>query len=240
MQSLEWTMPDGVSIRAALPAEAAEFRQLVEAMDVAFEPTEEEIANGSTGALIRASSRDDKREALRAAAGQVIRDGDSYRTFYAGASLALIAIDRSGRLVGVLQAIPPGQVLTGLRERGWQMKDAMAVAIKVAKVSALWVKTEDRHHGLGAALLGSCCDAYFSAGYSLVYGNFRPSPSVDLGSFYRAVGFRVLAPGEGIPVGVGGGQMVHIDVDSDQMMFGMTRGDWARTDRAKPIRSSQD
>ncbi|MDJ0313899.1 GNAT family N-acetyltransferase [Arthrobacter sp. H35-D1] len=234
MRALEWTAPHGFSIRAAGQGEIAEFKRLVKAMNVPFEPTEAEIEDGSTGAFLRAAFLDGKRMAVLEAASRVLVDSDSYRSFYAGVSLALVAVDSSSRVVGLLQAIPPGQVINGLLESGWPLQDSIPLGIKVAKVSALWVDEEARRAGLGSALLDSCCDVYFAAGFSLVYGNFRLSSPIDLESFYGATGFRILPPGDRIPVGTGQGRIVDIGTEPDQKIFYMTRGNWAKLDRSKP------
>lgn len=103
------------------------------------------------------------------------------------------------------------------------------------KCQPLWVDEEARRLGLGSALLDSCCDVYFGAEFSLVYGNFRLSSPIDLESFYGATGFRILTPGDRIPVGAGQGRIVDIGTDPDQKIFYMTRGNWAKLDRSKPM-----
>lgn len=96
MLAMELTASPVFSISAAGQGGSAEFKRLVGAMNLPFEPTEAEIEDRSTGAFVRAAFLDGKRMALREAASRVLVEGDSYRSFYAGVSLALVAVDSSG------------------------------------------------------------------------------------------------------------------------------------------------
>ncbi|HEX5297910.1 MAG TPA: hypothetical protein VFW50_13060 [Streptosporangiaceae bacterium] len=71
--------------------------------------------------------------------------------------------------------------------------------------------------GIRTALLGTCLQLYFQLGYLLAYGQFRAGSGLD--TYYRRLGFDVLAPGEGISLTERLGMSVGLAPESGKRFF---------------------
>ena len=138
MGQLEWSWPGG-TIRIAGPGESGEFERMVRLVNTPFENIGPDIERATVGALVRnayqASDHAHLREALvQASTGRLKPD-----IFLSGVSLPLVAISDSDHIVGALQAIAPGQMITDLLKRGRRREIALSLAIRAVKVASLWV-----------------------------------------------------------------------------------------------------
>jgi GNAT superfamily N-acetyltransferase len=231
VSDLVWSDGADVRIRLARAGESGEFADRVAKVNVPFEDLGHAIDDGTVGIHVRTSYANGNPEALKAAAANV-RPGPDALPFLVGLSLPLVAVDVEERIIGALQAIAPGNIMSDMRRQGFPDPLIMAFAIRAVKVASLWVDERHRCAGVGTALLHSCCQVYFGAGYRLLVGNYRTSGPIDLGQFYRAAGFRVLDPGESIPFGITSTAMVDIGTnDPDQRSFVLTRAEWRNLHR---------
>lgn len=139
-------------------------------------------------------------------------------------SLPLIAVAQGGRYVGALQAIVPGNLTLGMLQNGWPVQAVTSLAICVTKVAAVGVDPSAARKGVGTLLLHACCDLYFTAGYRLVYGNYRRQDPPFLAKFYQAAGFDL--PEKMVPVGLDGGLVVNLVADPGQLLFSLSRPTW--------------
>lgn len=110
-------------------------------------------------------------------------------------SLVLVAEDAVGRIVGVLEVLPPSSAIVGMREMGYPGVLAMMLAATVGKVRGLAVDEDVRGQGWGSALLRRGMQVYDQLGFVTLHGSFDVSSS-RLEGFYRSHGFTVLDIGE--------------------------------------------
>jgi hypothetical protein len=228
MGQLEWSWPGGI-IRIAGPGESGKFERMVRLVNTPFENIGPDIERATVGAFVRNAYQTSDRAYLREALVQTSIGGLKPNNFLSGVSLPLVAISDSDHIVGALQAIAPGQIITDLLEQGWRREIALSLAIRAVKVASLWVDDPQRRRGVGTALCHSCCAAYFGAGYYLVFGFFRRPEETELKAFYRATGFNILSAGEYVTIGIGDGLgVLEVGADPDQAMFYLTRPQWRK------------
>jgi ribosomal protein S18 acetylase RimI-like enzyme len=110
-------------------------------------------------------------------------------------SLVLVAEDVGGRIVGVLEVLPPSSAIVGMRDMGYPGVLAMMLAVTVGKVRGLAVDEAVRGQGWGSALLRRGMEVYDQLGFVTLHGSFDAS-STRLEGFYRSHGFTVLGVGE--------------------------------------------
>lgn len=235
MKKLVWNTPGDYIIRVAGHGESAEYKRRVNEIGEAFVSVEDEIEDGSVGAHVRTAYLNSDRGGLLEIVRQGLLGVETSPSILEGIALPLVATDKSGSIVGLVQAMPPIEVLKGMPGLGYSRAEMLSVCLDAIEIGALWVADGDRRSGLGTALLHCCCTAYFGAGYSLVFGNYRMSSPLDLNSFYSSAGFKILSPGDFIPLRIASGRGMEIESDTDQRIFFMTQSRWAEMGRQGTI-----
>ncbi len=194
---------------------------------------------GMAGSLIEQADGRTGRKLLQGQLARALNGELDLLTFLKDVAVPFVALDSDARVVAALHAIAPGRVIGELVTQQWPRSASLSLATRAVKIAALWVDVESRRAGFGTALLQSCCDAYFSAGYRLVYGNYRAREKITSESFYRAAGFQILPHGETVLLGLdNGAHVLSLGTDEDQGMFYMTAADWRR--RASPDQRMSD
>ncbi|WP_067821940.1 GNAT family N-acetyltransferase [Actinomadura kijaniata] len=190
-----WAAARGSRVRGMAEGEGEQVRRLWEPLGLDPEALAA-LDDPDTGRLLPVGLRHGQ-EALLAELGARAADGDTLRTL-AGLSAVLVAQDRTGRIVGALQAAPPGGLLARAVDRGVPPAQALTAVLAVVRIRAVAVAEHARGQGIGAALLHRCLQLYFRLGYHLAYGGFPEGSGLE--RYYARLGFEVAAPGEGIPL----------------------------------------
>jgi N-acetylglutamate synthase-like GNAT family acetyltransferase len=115
-----------------------------------------------------------------------------------GLILVLVAEGRDGLLRGVLEAVPPTNVLLDGVEAGVPVLAAVIGAAKVAKIRAVAVAENSRGVGIGATLIRRSLQVYLQLGFLLVYGQFPIGSGLE--KYYARQGFTALDEGQDIDV----------------------------------------
>ena len=211
------------TVRVADATDLDAFQALVRSAGVMPEPDVlDGIRRGDVGGTLLEAARTGDRRALdRSAAGA--RRFDDILPLFAQVSLALVATDDQGEVLGALQGLAPGNLAFELGRRGQPLTAVASLATRVGKISAVGVRPEAARAGVGTALLDRACEIYFGAGYQLVYGYFRRSDPPFLADFYRRAGFEIAGDGEKHPVELPRHGTVHVGANADQRMFSRRR-----------------
>ncbi len=190
-----WTGPGGTRIRLAVPGDEPAVAGLLSLADgMGLDPAVERvIADGAVGSALLAGLRHGTSAMLRplAEAGAAGRPEDAM------SALVMVLVAETGDgLCGVLQAVPPGNVLGEAHVAGVPLPLALVAATKVAKIQGLAVAEHARGHGIGETLLRRAVRTYFQLGWLLAYGQFPAGAGLE--DYYTRQGFTVLPDGEGI------------------------------------------
>jgi GNAT superfamily N-acetyltransferase len=188
--------PDGVRIRYAVPEEADVVTALLKTAANDLETGHlEALADGQCGTwLLDGLAGANLIEPLVRSAS-----AGSLQPAAAALSLPLVAQDRDGQVVGALLGVPSGTVISTVTQLPGHDQYALLSMLKYAKIKAVAVREDARGHGIGAALLKRCVQAYWQLDYMLLFGEFETGR--DLGAYYTRQSFTVLRPGQAIDVG---------------------------------------
>jgi GNAT superfamily N-acetyltransferase len=190
-----WSGPAGTRIRLARPGDTAAVADLLALADMPLDPHVAAVVEADTVAsTVRLGLQRGPQEMLRpvAEAGAAGRPEEAMH----GPVTVLVAEDRDGRLAGVCQVVPPGNVMAEAAAVGVPLPLALLGAARVAKVQALAVAETARGQGLGGTLLRRVVRTFQQLDYFLVYGQFPAGSGLD--AFYARHGFTVLPAGDGI------------------------------------------
>ncbi|MFA3838635.1 GNAT family N-acetyltransferase [Streptomyces aureus] len=202
--------PDGALIRYPRSEEAAQVGALLKRATEEIEQGYiDSIAAGQCGGwlLDGLSDTENLLEPLvrAAAAGRFVQAA-------AALTLPLVVQDKEGELVAALLAVPPGTVVSTVRQLPGYEQHALLAMLKYAKIKGVAVRKDAHGRGLGAALLKRCAQMYWQLDFMLLFGEFETSRA--LGPYYTRQGFTVLEPGQttdvgtlltGRPIGLGAG-----------------------------------
>jgi GNAT superfamily N-acetyltransferase len=190
-----WTGPGRTHIRLARPGDTEQVTGLLALADIPLDPAVGTVIEAGTVAstLLLGLNHgiDDMLRPLAEAAAAGEPDDAM-----AGLVLVLVAEGRDGLLRGVLQAVPPSNVLADGVEGGVPLLNAVLGAAKVAKIRALAVAEDARGNGIGQTLIRRSVRTYRQLGYLLVYGQFPTGSGLE--NYYARQGFTVLDEGQHI------------------------------------------
>jgi GNAT superfamily N-acetyltransferase len=110
-----------------------------------------------------------------------------------GLTTILVADHPTEGVLGAVEAIPPGQVLS---QAPIPLGEALAGAGKVIKLRAVAADPDWRGRGIGTALIRLCVRLYTQVGYLILYGQFEDGVGLD--DYYARLGFQIL--GNGVPL----------------------------------------
>ncbi len=113
-----------------------------------------------------------------------------------GLVLVLVAEDRDGFVRGVLQAVPPDNVLADGIKAGVPVLNAVVGATKVAKIRAVAVAEDARGNRIGETLIRRTVRTHLQLGFLLIYGQFPVGSGLE--KYYARQGFTVLDEGQDI------------------------------------------
>ncbi|MEV4212542.1 GNAT family N-acetyltransferase [Micromonospora sp. NPDC049662] len=191
-----WSGPGGTRIRLAAPGDSPGVAELLLLADgMGLDPAVEQGINaGTVASTLLTGLRQGTSEMLRpiAEAAAAGRPDEAMP----GLVMVLVAEGSDGRLQGVLQAVPPGNVLSEAHAAGVPLPLALVAATKTAKIQGLAVAEHARGQGLGETLLRRAVRTYFQLGWLLAYGQFSAGSGLE--DYYTRQGFTVLPAGEGI------------------------------------------
>lgn len=190
-----WAGPGGTRVRLARPGDTDPVTRLLALADISMDP--------AVGAVIKAGTvastllvgldhgpHDMLRPLVEAAAAGNPDDA------MPGLVLVLVAEGRDGSLGGVVQAVPPTNVLADGVGGGVPLLNAVLGASKVAKIRALAVAEDARGMGIGQTLIRRTVGIYRQLGYCLIYGQFPTGSGLE--NYYSRQGFTVLDEGQHI------------------------------------------
>ena len=186
-----WAGPGGTRIRLARPGDTDHVSRLLALADLSLDPAVGAVIKAGTVAstLLRGLEHgtSDMLRPLVEAAAAGNPDGAM-----PGLVLVLVAEGREGCLGGVVQAVPPTNVLADGVDGGVPVLGAA----KVAKIRALAVAEDARGMGIGETLIRRSVGIYRQLGYCLVYGQFPTGSGLE--NYYSRQGFTVLDEGQHI------------------------------------------
>ena len=190
-----WTGPGRTHIRLAGPGDTEQVTGLLALADIPLDPAVGTVIEAATVAStlllgLNHGTNDMLRPLAEAAAAGKPDDA------MPGLVLVLVAEGRDGLLRGVLQAVPPSNVLADGVEGGVPLLNAVLGAAKVAKIRALAVAEDARGIGIGQTLIRRSVRTYLQLGYLLVYGQFPTGSGLE--KYYARQGFTVLDEGQHI------------------------------------------
>lgn len=212
-----WAGPRGTRVRLARPGDLEQVSRLVPLAGLRLDPAVTAVIEAGTAASILLLGLDDGVDALRdrlAEAAVLDRPEEAMD----GLVLMLVATDRDGVVRGVLQALPPTNILIDGVQGGIPLLTAMVGAAKVAKIRVVAVAEDARGRGIGAMVIRRSLQLYSQLGFLLVYGQFAIGSGLE--TYYDRQGFTVLDEGQLIdlrPIGLN--IMVSTDPSDPERLF---------------------
>lgn len=207
-----WAGPGGSRIRLARPGDTGHVTGLLALADIPMDPAVDAvIKTGTVASTLLLGLTHGNNEMLRplAEAAAAGNPDDAMP----GLVLVVVAEGRDGSLGGVLQAVPPTNVLADGVEGGVPVLNAVLGAAKVAKIRALAVAEDARGMGIGETLIRRSVGIYRQLGYCLVYGQFSTGSGLE--RYYSRQGFTVLDEGQHIDL-TRLGLPIHIRTDPSE------------------------
>jgi GNAT superfamily N-acetyltransferase len=188
-------IPGGVLLRMARPGDSAEVSRLLAMAGVDLPPyLADAIDNQDIGSTLMHALEGGNDQILTALATAAHR-GDPNLAM-PGLTALLVAEDARHHACGALLALPPAAVMAKAAGAGIPVQLALVGTAAIVKINGIAVDESSRGNGIGTALLGTCLQMYFQLNYLMAYGQFRADSGLE--TYYRRLGFDVLAPGEGI------------------------------------------
>jgi GNAT superfamily N-acetyltransferase len=190
-----WAGPGGTRIRLARPGDTEQVTGLLALADIALDPVVGTVIEAGTVASTLLMGLDHGvNDMLRPLAEAVAADRPD--DAMPGLILVLVAEGRDGFLRGVLQAVPPDNVLADGIAAGVPVLTAVVGAVKVAKIRAVAVAEQARGIGIGQTLIRRSVRTYLQLGFLLIYGQFPIGSGLE--KYYARQGFTVLDEGQTI------------------------------------------
>ncbi len=190
-----WSGPGGTRIRLACPGDTAQVAQLLELVDIRLDPAVGEVIEAGTVASSLLLGLDHGTDVMLRPLTEAL-DAARPETAMPGLIWVLVAAGRDGRVHGVLQAVPPVNVLADGIAGGVTLPAAMAGAARITKIRAVAVAESARGNGLGESLIKRSVRAYRQLGFRLIYGQFSTGSGLE--AYYARQGFTVLDEGQDI------------------------------------------
>jgi predicted N-acetyltransferase YhbS len=215
------------TIRTAQPADIDDLRALCEMAGTIMEDEiVQAIRSGTAGAALQAGL-DGGFDGLFDHIQQNLLNPpvDDLKELFLRLTLALVAEDEQGRVVGAALASPPVRVIMavaqelqthGATQNQW-FQGVLMGSLGICRIRAVAVHEPYRRMGAGAALVQSIRSTYTEIGYSIIYGQMPLTEGLD--DFYREQGFRVLSVGEVFDARVVFGNSVGISTEDTQRLF---------------------
>jgi len=187
--------PGGVLLRMARPDDTAEASRLLAMAGLDLPPyLAEAIDNQVIGSTLMHALESGKDQILTALA-TAAHHGDPNLAM-PGLTALLVAENAGHHACGALLALPPAAVMAQAASAGIPVQLALVGTAAIVKINGIALEETSRGRGIGSALLGTCLQLYFQLDYLLAYGQFGADSGLE--TYYRRLGFDVLAPGEGI------------------------------------------
>jgi hypothetical protein len=187
--------PGGTRIRLARPGDTAQVARLLELVGIRLDPAVREAIETGTVASTLLLGLDHGAHAMLGPLTDAIA-ADRPEDAMPGLFWVLVAEGRDGSLHGVLQAVPPTNVLADAIQGGVTMPAAMAGAAKITKVRAVAVAEVARGNRLGETLIQRTVRTYLHLGFRLIYGQFSIGSGLE--TYYAHQSFTVLDEGQDI------------------------------------------
>jgi GNAT superfamily N-acetyltransferase len=190
-----WAGPGGTRIRLARPGDTEQVTGLLSLANISLDPAVGAVIEAGTVASTLLLGLDNGSEAMLHTLAHAVA-ADTPDDPMSGLILVLVAESRDGFLHGVLQAVPPTNVLSDGIEAGVPLPTAVASAARIAKIRAVAVDREARGVGIGETLIRRCVRTYLQIGFQLIYGQFPLGSGLE--KYYARQGFTVLDEGQNI------------------------------------------
>jgi GNAT superfamily N-acetyltransferase len=190
-----WAGPGGTHIRLARPGDGEQVTKLLALAGISLDPVVGAVIEAGTVASTLLLGLDHGPIGiLRPLAESVAADRPDEAM--PGLVFVLVAEGRDGLLRGVLQAVPPDNVLADGVEAGVPVLNAVVGAAKITKIRAVAVAEDARGHRIGETLIRRTVRTYLQLGFLLIYGQFPIGSGLE--KYYARQGFTVLDEGQDI------------------------------------------
>ena len=190
-----WAGPGDTRIRLARPGDTEQVTRLLMLAGIALDPAVGAVIEaGTVASTLLTGLHHGVAEMVRPLAGAVADDRPD--DAMPGLIMVLVAEGRDGSLRGVMQAVPPSNVLADGMAAGVPLLTAVISAAKVAKIRAVAVAEKARGLGLGETLIRRTVRTYLQLGFLLIYGQFPIGSGLE--KYYARQGFTVLDEGQTI------------------------------------------
>jgi N-acetylglutamate synthase-like GNAT family acetyltransferase len=188
-----WSGPGGTHIRLARRSDIEQITGLLALAGIPLDPVVGAVIERGTVASTLLRGLDHGPEGMLRPLAEAVAADRPYEAM-PGFVLVLVAEDREGFVRGVLQAVPPDNVLADGINAGVPVLDAVAGATKVAKIRAVAVGEDARGNGIGETLIRRALRTYLQLGFLLIYGQFPVGSGLE--RYYTRQGFTVLDEGQ--------------------------------------------
>jgi GNAT superfamily N-acetyltransferase len=204
----------GLRLRLVRPSESGDVDRLLRLAGVELGPhLADAIEDGSvSSALVRAAASGQE-ELLRVVKAAVDTGDPTAAT--AALSTVVVAEAPDHALVGAALALPPLDLFARSANPDLPLLRAMVGATAVVNIKGVAAQESARGAGIGSALIRSCTERYLPLGYFLVYG-FRTGSG--LGTYFPRLGFKVLGPGQSLPLKALG-LPIHVRPELGEQLF---------------------
>jgi GNAT superfamily N-acetyltransferase len=190
-----WPGPGGTHIRLARHGDTEQILGLLALAGIGLDPVVGAVIEAGTVASTLLLGLDHGPEGMLGPLAEAVA-ADRPDEAMPGLVLVLVAEDRDGFLRGVLQAVPPDNVLADAIKAGVPVLNAVVGAAKIAKIRAVAVAEDARGNRIGETLIRRAVRTYLQLGFLLVYGQFPVGSGLE--KYYARQGFTVLDEGQDI------------------------------------------
>jgi GNAT superfamily N-acetyltransferase len=190
-----WAGPGGTHIRLARHGDTEQITGLLALAGIPLDPVVGAVIEAGTVASTLLLGLDHGPEGMLRPLAEAVA-ADRPDEAMPGLVLVLVAEDRDGFVRGVLQAVPPDNVLADGIKAGVPVLNAVVGATKVAKIRAVAVAEDARGNGIGETLIRRTVRTYLQLGFLLIYGQFPVGSGLE--EYYARQGFTVLDEGQDI------------------------------------------
>jgi GNAT superfamily N-acetyltransferase len=190
-----WAGPGGTHIRLARPRDIEQITGLLALAGIRLDPVVRAVIEAGTVASTLLLGLDHGPEGMLGPLAEAVAADRPYEGM-PGLVFVLVAEDRDGSMCGVLQAVPPDNVLADGIKAGVPVLNAVVGASKVAKIRAVAVAEDARGNGIGETLIRRTVRTYLQLGFLLIYGQFPVGSGLE--EYYARQGFTVLDEGQDI------------------------------------------
>jgi len=190
-----WAGPGGTHVRLARPGDVEQLTGLLALAGIPLDPVVGAVIEAGTVASTLLLGLDHGLDGVPGPLAEAAAAGRAGEVM-SELVFVLVAEDRDGAVRGVLQAVPPDNVLNDGIKAGVPVLHAMAGATKIAKIRAVAVAEDARGTGIGETLIRRTVRTYLQLGFLVIYGQFPVGSGLE--EYYARQGFTVLDEGQDI------------------------------------------